>query len=244
MVNAYAARYPDDIGGGVSYGGFGDYVRAPGHFCVRIPEGLESADAAPMLCAGITVYSPLKRHGCGPKMRVGIVGVGGLGHFGILFAKAMGARSVTAISRTATKKGDAMDMGASGFIPTDEEKDWEIKHAKSLDLIVSTVSSPEMPLNGYLQLLANRGQFIQVGSPEDHLPGFNAFALITKDVRIGGSCIGPPWEIKEMLEFAATHNIKPWVEKRSLKDANQALMDMEMGKARYRYVLVNENSNT
>lgn len=76
MVNAYSACYPDDIGGGVSYRGFGDFVRAPGHFCVRIPERLESADAAPMLCAAITVYSPLKRYGCGPKTRMGIVGVG------------------------------------------------------------------------------------------------------------------------------------------------------------------------
>lgn len=104
-----------------------------------------------------------------------------------------------------------MSMGASGFVATDEDKDWETKYAKSLDLIVSTASSPKMPLNGYLQLLASRGHFIQVGSPEDDLPGFSVFALITKDAKIGGSCIGPPWEIEEMLQFAASNNVRPWI---------------------------------
>ena len=119
-----------------------------------------------MLCGGITSYSPLRNNGCGPGKRVGIVGIGGLGHFGVLFAKLMGADEVVAISRTGTKKADAMKMGATGFIATDEEKDWATKHAQTLDLIVSTVSSPKMPLAEYLQLLRFRGQFIQIGAPE------------------------------------------------------------------------------
>jgi len=240
MVNAYAMPYPDHQGGGISYGGYGDYVRAPAHFCIPIPEGLNSADAAPMLCAGITVFSPLRRNGVGPSTRVGIIGVGGLGHFGILFAAALGARDVVAISRTTAKKSDALAMGATRFIATDDEPGWAEAHAASLDLIVCAVSSPNMPLNGYLRLLAHGGLFVQVGSPEDDLPGFSPFSLMTKNAKIGGSCIGPPWEIEEMLKFAAEKKIKPWIELRSLKDANQVLVDMEKGKARYRYVLVNE----
>ena len=119
-----------------------------------------------MLCGGITSYSPLRNNGCGPGKKVGIVGIGGLGHFGVLFAKMLGADEVVGISRTSGKKADVMKMGASGFIATDEEKDWATKYAASLDLIVSTVSSPNMPLAEYLQLLRFRGVFIQVGAPE------------------------------------------------------------------------------
>lgn len=236
FVVTYAAKYEN---GDTSYGGFANYNRTPGHFVVKIPDQLDSADAAPMLCAGITVYSPLKRNGCAGK-RVGIIGVGGLGHFGILFAKALGASRVVAVSRTSTKKADALKMGADHFIATDESADWATTNAGSLDLIVSTVSSPNMPLTNYLALLATRGLFVQVGAPEDNLPAFSAFALMGKAAKIGGSSIGPPWEMREMLEFAAEKGVKPWIQERKMKDANQAIVDMDRGDARYRYVLVQE----
>ncbi|KAK7725056.1 hypothetical protein SLS57_003969 [Botryosphaeria dothidea] len=237
MVGTYAAKYPD---GSKSYGGYANYNRTPGHFVLKVPENIPTKDAAPMMCAGITLYSPLKREGAGPGKKVGIVGLGGLGHFGVLFAKALGADKVTVISRTATKKADAQEMGADDFIATDEDPDWATTHANSLDIIVSTVSSPKMPLMGYLSLLRYKGTFIQVGAPEDALPQINAFALIAKGCKLGGSIIGPPGEIKEMLELAADKQVKPWIQERSLKDANQAVVDMEDGKARYRYVLINE----
>jgi alcohol dehydrogenase (NADP+) len=192
-----------------------------------------------MLCGGVTVYSPLKNNGCGPGKTVGIVGVGGLGHFGLIFAKALGADKVVAISRTDAKKEDALKIGADDFIAT-AEKDWATKHAGTIDLIVSTVSSPKMPLGQYLQLLRNHGTFVQVGAPEDELPGFSAFALIAKGASIKGSIIGPPSEIKEMLALVAEKKLKPWIQERSMKEANKAVVDMEGGKARYRYVLVNE----
>lgn len=207
----------------------------------KIPDGLDSADAAPMLCGGATVYSPLRHNGCGPGKSVGIIGVGGLGHFGILFAKALGADKVIAISRTSTKKADAMAMGATGFIATDEDKSWSRAHTRSLDLIVCTVSSPNMPFEKYLHLLKRRGNFVQVGAPEGKLPPLGAYALIAKGCAVSGSNIGSPAEIQEMLDFASRKGIKPWVETRSLKDANSAVVDMEDGKAKYRYVLVNED---
>ncbi|KAF4303098.1 putative zinc-binding alcohol protein [Botryosphaeria dothidea] len=241
MTTTYAAPFPD--GSGLSYGGYANYNRCPSHFVIKIPEGLPSEDAAPMMCGGITVYSPLKRNGCGPGKRVGIVGLGGLGHFGVLFAKALGAEKVVVISRTGAKKKDAEAMGADGFIATDEEKDWaKGQHANSLDLIISTVSSPKMPLMGYLSLLRFRGAFIQVGAPEDTLPGLSAFPLIMKEIRVAGSAIGPPHEIEEMLQLAAERKLKPWVQPRPMKEANQAVVDFEEGKPRYRYVLVNEEN--
>lgn len=115
-----------------------------------------------MLCGGITVYNPLVKNGAGPGKKVGIVGIGGLGHFGVLWAKALGCDEVVAISRTGGKAGDAKKMGADRFIATDEDDKWAKKNSRTLDLIVSTVSSPKMPISGYLQLLRTGGQFIQV----------------------------------------------------------------------------------
>lgn len=241
FVGTYNGKYKES--GYWSMGGYADYVRVPGHFAIKIPERVKSADAAPMMCGGITVYAPLKKNGAGPGVKVGIVGLGGLGHFGVLFAKAMGCDKVVAISRSRSKAKDAAAMGADEFIATSEDEKWERKHSRSLDLIVSTVSSPDMPLSGYLRLLRTQGQFIQVGAPEDKLPAIEAFALIAKGCKIGGSQIGSPKDIQEMLEFAAEKGIKPWVQQRPMKEANQSVVDMEDGKARYRYVLVNEGQD-
>jgi D-arabinose 1-dehydrogenase-like Zn-dependent alcohol dehydrogenase len=158
-VGTYNGKYPD---GSKSYGGYADYCRASAHFVVKIPDGLSLAEAAPMLCGGVTVWSPLVKNGAGPGKKVGIVGIGGLGHFGLLWAKALGCDEVVAISRTGGKAVDAKKMGADRFIATDEDEKWAKKNSRTLDLIISTVSSPKMPISGYLQLLRTNGQFIQV----------------------------------------------------------------------------------
>lgn len=237
MVGTYNGTFAN---GGKSFGGYSLYNRSPSHFVVKIPDAISSADAAPMLCGGITTYSPLRQNGCGPGKKVGIIGVGGLGHFGILFAKALGADRVVAISRKGNKKDDALELGADAYIATDEDEDWVKNNAQSLDLIISTASSSKMPMQGYSQLLRTRGTFIQLGAPEDGGLEIPAFALIMKGMKLGGSMIGSPDEIREMLELAAAKNIKPWVEERPMKDANKAIQDMDAGNARYRYVLVNE----
>ncbi|KAJ4296265.1 hypothetical protein N0V90_006310 [Kalmusia sp. IMI 367209] len=227
-----------------SMGGYADYVRVPAHFVVKIPERVKSADAAPMLCGGITVYAPLVKNGAGPGMKVGIIGLGGLGHFGVLFAKALGCEKVVVISRRRNKAKDAEALGADDFIATSEDEKWDKKHSRSLDLIISTVSSPDMPLTGYLRLLRTNGQLIQVGAPEGNLPPIGAHILFSKGAKIGGSQIGSPKEIEEMLQFVAEKNIKPWVSQRPMKEANQGVVDFEDGKARYRYVLVNEDGQS
>ncbi|RDW81954.1 putative cinnamyl-alcohol dehydrogenase 1 [Coleophoma cylindrospora] len=236
-VTTYNGKYAD---GSKSYGGYADYCRAPGHFVVKIPDAISLAEAAPMLCGGVTTWCPLVKNGAGPGKNIGIIGIGGLGHFGLLWAKALGCSKVVAISRSSGKAEDAKKMGADLFIATDEDKDWNKKNRCTLDLIISTVSSPNMPLQKYLQLLRTNGQFIQVGAPEDKIPAFNILALINRGVKIGGSSIGSPKEISDMLKFAAEKGIRPWIEERPMKDANKAIVDMEDGKARYRYVLKNE----
>ncbi|CAK7208055.1 hypothetical protein SEUCBS139899_010889 [Sporothrix eucalyptigena] len=235
-VGTYGGIHPNDIG--KSYGGYATYNRSNGHFVFKIPDALKSEHAAPMLCGGITVYSPLKRHGAGPGKTVGIVGVGGLGHFGIIFAKALGADRVVGLSRKSDKRDDALALGADEYIATDEDKDWPTKHARSLDLIISTISSAKMPMSDYLKLLKVHGTFVQVGIPDGgELPNINAFTLIGGGIQAGGSAIGSPSEIREMLQLAADKGIKPWVQVRPLKDANVAVVDMAKGNARYRYVL-------
>lgn len=157
-------------------------------------------------------------------------------------AAALGCKKVVAISRTSSKKEDAMKMGATDFIATDEDKAWNRKHRGSLDLIVCTVSSPKMPLQRYLSLLAFNGTFVQVGAPEEPLPSFNAFAVMSKRVKVTGSMIGSPSEIKDMLKFFAEKGVKTWNNNIPMTQANQAVVDQEAGKARYRFVLVNEQN--
>lgn len=238
-IPTYGGVWPN---GNKSYGGYADYNRTHGHFVFPIPDGMPSHEAGPMLCAGITVYAPLKREECNGKT-IGIVGLGGLGHLGVLFAKALGARNIVVISRSSTKKEDAVKLGADDFLATAEENDWASRSGRlssSIDMIISTVSSADIPLSGYLSLLTLGGKFIQVGAPEDNLPSINSFELIPKRLSICGSVLGSPAEAREMLDFAVENGIHPWIEQRPMQEANQAILDLEAGKPRYRYCLVNE----
>jgi len=170
-VGTFGSKWPVD--GSTSKGGYAKYWRGQGHWVIPIPESLPSDIAAPLLCGGITTYTPLAQHNAGPGTSVGIIGVGGLGHMGIISAKLRGCDKIYAISRTSAKKEDALKMGATDFIATEEEKDWATKYAGKLDLIVCTLSVPTMPLQQYLSLLKFRGKFVQVGAPEDNLPPFH-----------------------------------------------------------------------
>ncbi|KAF2010475.1 putative zinc-binding alcohol dehydrogenase [Aaosphaeria arxii CBS 175.79] len=237
FVGTYGMHH---FNGDKSYGGHALYNRSPSHFVFKIPDAVPSAYAAPMLCAGITTYSPLKHYGAGPGKTVGIIGLGGLGHFGVLWAKALGADRVVAISRKADKRATALDLGADEYISTDADADWAQKHAGTIDIIISTISSSKMPIGDYLSLLKLDGTLVQVGNPDDGVFQVPALPLILRRVTMGGSAIGSPAEIVEMLQLAADKKVTPLVEERPMKDANQAMVDMDNGKARYRYVLVNE----
>lgn len=161
MVGTYGSVYPN--GKGKSYGGYADYNRTNAHFAVKIPDGIKSEDAAPMMCGGVTVYSPLRQNGCGPGKKVGVVGVGGLGHMAVIFAKALGADEVVGISRRANKREEVLKIGADKYIATEDDKDWAATNSRSLDLILCTISSEKMPLTDYLSLLKPKGTFVNLG---------------------------------------------------------------------------------
>ncbi|CAK4033794.1 zinc-binding alcohol dehydrogenase [Lecanosticta acicola] len=244
FVQTYGQKYKSEIktadgkDTATAQGGYAKHWRGNSHFVFKIPDAVPSEMAAPMLCGGVTTYSPLKQNGCGPGKKVGVIGIGGLGHFGLLWAKALGADKVVAISRSRSKEADARKLGADDFIATGEEG-WDTKNAGTLDLIISSVSSPKMPLAGYLQLLAFKGRYVQLGIPENPLPAFMAAALVMKKATMTGSLIGSPAEIEEMLQLAADKQVKAWIQEVPMKEANQALLDFEAGKPRYRFCLVN-----
>ncbi|PWY77100.1 GroES-like protein [Aspergillus heteromorphus CBS 117.55] len=242
IVSTYNSRWylreTKRRGGEKTYGGFARTWRGPADFVFKIPDALPSAQAAPLLCAGVTMFTPLRKYGAGKGRAVGIVGIGGLGHLGVMFAKALGCESVVGISRTGGKEAEVRALGADGFIAT-AETGWERKWSRSLDLIICTVDGDDMPLEGYLKLLKMDGTFVQVGAPEKPLPRLMAWALIQKGVKVTGSNIGSREDISEMLRVAAEKQVLPWVESRPMEEVNATLKDMEAGKARFRYVLEN-----
>lgn len=192
-----------------------------------------------MLCAGITVYSPLKRLGAGPGKKVGIVGIGGLGHYGVLFAKALGAE-VWAISRTRAKEEDAKKMGATGFLAT-SEKGWTKGHEMTFDIIINTATSFEgFALSEYLSLLDIHGHWNSVG-----LPGGEGITMRNQDFLsngcyIGTSHLGSRREMLEMLQLAADQEIHSWVEEIpiSKEGLQKAMENLRTSKVRYRSCMV------
>ena len=236
MVATYNARH---FNGGKSMGGHATYHRCPGHFAIKIPDAVPSEQAAPLLCGGLTLYSPLKHWGCGPDKTVGVIGVGGLGHFGVVLARALGAKRVVGISRRRDKRDEVLKMGADEYIATDEDEGWAEAHKRSIDLLLCTISSSKAPILDYVNLLRRDGTLVQVGNPDDGGFTLPAGVLLAKRVAFAGSTIGSPAEIRDMFNVVAKEGCQFWVEQRPMADANQALVDMEAGKARYRYVLTN-----
>ncbi|KAJ3008433.1 hypothetical protein HKX48_008538, partial [Thoreauomyces humboldtii] len=239
QIGTYNGKFPEQQGAGKSFGGYADYSRVPAHFAFKIPDNLPSEVAAPMMCGGITVFSPLEQLQAGAGKRIGVIGIGGLGHFALLFGKAMGADMV-AISHSKSKKADAEKMGVKQFIATADDEDWEKKSKRTLDGIVCTVNNADMPIHKYVALLKPGCKMIMVGIPESALEDFKITPLIMNNVFIGGSALGGSDDIEKMLQVAVKSDVKTWVQTRNMKDANQACIDMEDGKARYRYVLCNE----
>ncbi|KAJ3359250.1 hypothetical protein GGF32_009543 [Allomyces javanicus] len=208
----YNSEHPE---GHVAYGGYAEAVRVPAEYAFKLPDALPSDVAAPLLCAGATVFSPLKRHWT-PNARVGVVGIGGLGHLAIQFAH---------------------ELGASKFVTLKAPEDYAA-HASSLDLIICTASSVLMNYDLYLSLLDVGGKFVVVGLPEDSVQ-INFASLILRQRSIVGSMIGARADIEEMLEFAAKKNVHPWIEKVPMAEVNTAIARLRKGDVSYRFVLEN-----
>ncbi len=216
-------------------GGYADAVRVNSKFAVPIPSMLESETAAPLLCGGITVYSPLRNHGVRPSSRVGIVGIGGLGHMGLQFARAFGAE-ITAFSASKDKEAEARSLGAHHFINTRDTGSLK-RVAGSFDFLLSTVSA-DQDWQGYVNALRPKGTLCVVGVPPSPIQ-LQAFCPIGSQRSLAGSHSGSPRDLHEMLDVAARHNVKAITERFPMAKANEALAKVKKNQVRYRAVLTN-----
>jgi uncharacterized zinc-type alcohol dehydrogenase-like protein len=216
-------------------GGYADSVRVNSRFAIPVPDVLESENVAPLLCGGITVYSPIRKHGVGPYSRVGVVGIGGLGHLGLQFAKAFGAE-VTALSTSLDKEDEARSMGADHFVNTRDMAEMK-KIAGSFDFLLSTVSA-DQDWQAFVNSLRPKGTLCIVGVPPSPM-SIQAFPLISGQKSISGSPIGSPRGLHEMLDVAARHGVKAITERFPMAKANDAIAKVKKSKVRYRAVLAN-----
>ncbi len=216
-----------------TFGGYSTMVVVDEAFVLKVPENLDPAGAAPLLCAGITTYSPLRQWNCKKGDRVGVVGLGGLGHMAVKLAASMGAE-VTMLSTSRAKEADARRLGATGFALT-SDPDTFTKLAGRFDLIINTISAPH-DYNSYLGLLRPQGTMVLVGAPPEATP-VSAFSLIFGNKRLAGSLIGGIAETQEMLDYCGSRNIVSDVEIIPADRVNEAYARMLKGDVRYRFVI-------
>jgi uncharacterized zinc-type alcohol dehydrogenase-like protein len=216
-----------------TYGGYSTQIVVAEHFVLRVPPGLDPAGAAPLLCAGITTYSPLRQYGCKPGHRVGVVGLGGLGHMAVKLAASMGAE-VTMLSTSRAKEADARRLGAQAFELTTNEDTFK-KLAGRFDLIIDTISAPH-DYNKHLRMLRTRGTMVVVGVPPEPTP-VAANALIGGNRRLAGSLIGGIAETQQMLDHCAAHGVVSDVEVVPIQKVNEAYDRMVRSDVRYRFVI-------
>lgn len=222
---------PDKHLGGVTYGGYSDSIVVDEHFVLSVPSNLNLAGAAPLLCAGITTYSPMRHWGVTKGKKVGVVGLGGLGHMGVKFAHALGAHTVV-FTTSPGKKDDALRLGADEVVVSRNADEMQ-KHAGSFDFILDAVSA-EHDLNAYIQLLRRDGNLTLVGAPEKPFP-IAGFGLLFARRSLSGSLIGGIAETQEMLDFCGRHSITADVEVIPMQKVNEAYDRMLRSDVKYRF---------
>ncbi|MEM5403063.1 NAD(P)-dependent alcohol dehydrogenase [Paraburkholderia unamae] len=234
--NGWVGTYngADRVSGDITYGGYSTQLVVDEAFVLRVPENLDAAAAAPLLCAGITTYSPLRMWGAGPGKKVGIVGLGGLGHMGVKLAHAMGAH-VVLFTTSPSKIEDGKRLGADEVVISKDPGQMQA-HANSFDLIVNTVAA-QHDLNPFIELLRRDGTMTLVGAPEHDHPSPQVFNLILKRRRLAGSLIGGIAETQEMLDFCGKHGITSDVEMIKMQDINNAYERMLKSDVKYRFVI-------
>jgi uncharacterized zinc-type alcohol dehydrogenase-like protein len=224
---------PDKISGGITYGGYSDHVVVDESFVLRVPKNLDLAAAAPLLCAGITTYSPLRFHKVGPGQKVGVVGLGGLGHKGVKLAHAFGAR-VVVFTTSAGKTQDALRLGADEVVISKNADEMK-KHENSFHFILDTVAAPH-DINAYFALLKRDGTLTQVGVPAEPL-AVQVFNLIHNRRRFTGSLIGGIRETQEMLDFCGERGIVSDIELIPIQKINEAYDRLLKSDVKYRFVI-------
>jgi alcohol dehydrogenase (NADP+) len=224
-------NFPDKHLGGVTYGGYSDSIVVKEHFVLRVPANLDLAGTAPLLCAGITTYSPLRRWGVTKGKKVGVVGLGGLGHMGVKFAHALGAHTVV-FTTSPSKKEDALRLGADEVVLSKDANEMA-KHAGSFDFILDAVAA-QHDINAYINMLARDGNITMVGAPDKPLP-VGVFGLIMRRRSFSGSCIGSIAETQEMLDFCSQHNIVADVEVIPIQKVNEAYERLLKSDVKYRF---------
>ncbi|WP_424191750.1 NAD(P)-dependent alcohol dehydrogenase [Ampullimonas aquatilis] len=234
--NGFIATYnsPDKHSGGITYGGYANQIVVDEKFVLHIPDQLDPAGAAPLLCAGITTYSPLRHWQVSKGHKVGIVGLGGLGHMGVKIAHAMGAH-VVLFTTSSNKKEDALRLGADEVVISKDETQMAA-HTNSFDFILNTVAAPHN-LDSFLNLLKRDGTMTLVGAPAEPHPSPNVFNLIMKRRSLGGSLIGGIKETQEMLDFCAEHGIVSDIEMIDIQNINTAYERMLKSDVKYRFVI-------
>jgi uncharacterized zinc-type alcohol dehydrogenase-like protein len=230
VIYTYNSR---DVDGSITSGGYSDHIVVDEHFVVRIPDAIPLDRAAPLLCAGITLYSPLRHWDAGPGKKVAIVGLGGLGHMGVKLAHALGAKT-TVLSHSPSKRDEAIAMGADHFYATSDRATFKQLRG-SFDLIINTVSA-DIDWNAYLGLLAVDGTMVLVGLPEKPV-ALSAFPLTNARRSLAGSGIGGMKETQEMLDFCAEHGVMPEIEITPMNKVNDAWERVIRSDVRYRFVI-------
>ncbi len=218
----------------VTYGGYSEKIVVNERFVLRVPKDLDLASAAPLLCAGITLYSPLRHWQAGPGKKVGIVGLGGLGHMGVKLSHALGAETVL-FTRSDSKKEDGMRLGADAVVVSGNEDEMQT-HSRSFDLIISTVANSHN-LDPYISLLNRDGTLVLVGAPEHPHPSPTVFNLILRRGSLAGSAIGGIAETQEMLDFCSERGIVSDIELIPIQKINEAYERMLKGDVKYRFVI-------
>ncbi|MER8044921.1 NAD(P)-dependent alcohol dehydrogenase [Streptomyces sp. NPDC094032] len=222
-----------DKSGEPTYGGYSSHIVVDENYTLRIPEGIELDAAAPLLCAGITLYSPLVHWQAGPGKKVAIVGLGGLGHMGVKIAHALGAE-VTVLSQSLKKQEDGRKLGADHFYATSDPETFT-KLAGTFDLVISTVSAP-LDFDAYLSLVKTDGALVNVGAPEEPVQ-VSLFSLIGGRRTLAGSMIGGIAETQEMLDFCAAHGLGSEIEVIAAEQINEAYERVIASDVRYRFVI-------
>ncbi|KAI9498571.1 chaperonin 10-like protein [Zychaea mexicana] len=232
MTTTYDGRWKC---GDKTYGGYADKWRGNKNFVFKIPDDMSNELASTFFCAGVTTYWPLKNHGVNEQSHIGVIGLGGLGHFTVMWAKAMGAK-VTVFSSSDRKREDAFVLGADDYVVS-SDSEAVLARDRQLSHLVCTSFGNNFDWLQFLSMLEPNGVFIMAANPETPLSNIPAGILLMRQISIVGTAIGSPKTIRKMLEFAAEKNVKPWIEKYPMEKVVDAIQDLRDNKARYRYVL-------